>query len=56
MLEFEELIRSRVIPQLVDDAEELAEGETVDGTWTPKQIMIIIIIMIIMERGPLNKM
>ena len=41
-----------MIPQLVDDAEELAEGdvETVDGTWTPKQIMIIVIIIIMMKQ------
>ena len=39
MLEFEELIRWRVIPQVVDEAVALPEGddETVDGTWTPEQ-------------------
>ena len=52
MLEFEELIRWRVIPQVVDEAVALPEGddETVDGTWTPEQIMIIMMIQKIVVR------
>lgn len=52
MLEFEELIRWRVIPQVVDEAVALPEGddETVDGTWTPEQIMIIMMIQEIVIR------
>ena len=52
MLEFEELIRWRVIPQVVDEAVALPEGddETVDGTWTPEQIMIIRMIQKIVIR------
>ena len=52
MLEFEELIRWRVIPQVVDEAVALPEGddETVDGTWTPEQIMIIMMIQKIVIR------
>ena len=52
MLEFEELIRWRVIPQVVDEAAALPEGddETVDGTWTPEQIMIIMMIQKIVIR------